>query len=136
MNQEQQEALQQDVNAKRQTLTDGLPEEIEKQFKAVEKAVKTLVDAKVVFYLFPLLPDNTGRQGTWQWNSIGALAEYDQSGNVTENWKQVTSDMNIGLVCSVFHTFVNQSQYAQFSENDKLLMYMEWLKDSLNLKNE
>lgn len=61
-NQEYHEAAQAKANEIRQKFYATLTEHEKAQFDAVEKACNLLVDAGVLFYLFPMLPNASGRQ--------------------------------------------------------------------------
>lgn len=102
-NEEQFEAGQIEINKTRQKYIKSLPEEDQKKFKAVEKAVKLLVDNKVKFYLFPYLPnDNFTENIMWQWNSVYELIEKNEMGFPTEESKILTNKIFERLLYSIF----------------------------------
>lgn len=78
-NEEQFEATQADTNKYLEEFIKTLSEEDRNKFKAVEQAVKILLDAKVMAYVFPLLPygNDKNKETVWQWNTIMPLMKIE-----------------------------------------------------------
>ncbi len=106
-NQEHLEKYQLDTNIERDDFVKSLLKEDREKFEAVEKAVKILIDAKVLFYLFPqlpYLPDKTKNQ-VWQWNSLLHFAEYDNAGKFTLEYLRKNKNFNHGMLSYIFYMF-------------------------------
>lgn len=102
-NQEYHEAQQASVDEYRKKFYATLTEHEKAQFDAVEQACKLLVDAGVLFYLFPMLPDGSGRPeeadyaSLWQYNSLDKFVKYDAAGRLTQK-DQLLIDCFNGLL--------------------------------------
>lgn len=85
LNQEHKEAEQMNADQERKEFMATLSKKEKAQFKAVEKAVETLVKVEVLFYLFPYLPSShfKGKSQVWQWKSLNAFVQYGEDGKPT-----------------------------------------------------
>lgn len=145
-NQEHHEAAQENANAERAKFMASISEVDREKFAAIDKAVKILVDAKVLFYLFPLLPyqEDSSKEIVWQWNSLMANIKYDDIGKPTPE----SDEMNIRYHNALFSAFYNQF-YSKYEDKDfyNTLIKMshlfshclgkqsEYLKDNKNEEN-
>ncbi len=125
-NQEYHEAAQAKANEIRQKFYATLTEHEKAQFDAVEKACNLLVDAGVLFYLFPMLPNASGRpedaqyNSLWQYNSLDQFICYDAAGKLTRN-DQLLLDCANGSLCKcVLASFLKINELTE--ENTKLLL--------------
>jgi hypothetical protein len=121
-NQEHFEAEQLSVNQKRDNFIQNLPEKEREKFKTVEQAAKMMVDAGVIFYLFPFLPTTTNPhiQDYWQWNSVMEHIQHDKRGIMTEESKKMVRESYFLLQDCVSrmmkqqYSFVSGDEYFQF----------------------
>lgn len=106
-NGEQFEAAQQDSNARRDTFIDSLAAADRAKFAAVEKAATILVDAGVIFYLFPWLncPQKPETPTMWQWNSLSRFTKFNEMGKVAEESGKLNRDVIASLFASCFNNF-------------------------------
>lgn len=129
MNTEQFEAVQQDKNSFRESFIDSLPAQDQDKFKIVEQASKMLVDAGINFYLFPDLPcpENPKKNVVWQWNSIFALAEKDEFGNVTPESEESQQRVQTLALYSIYKNFAYGPAYDNLSAQEKLNRFFDHL---------
>lgn len=103
-NQEHFEALQQTANNIKEEEISKLYEEEAVKFKAVEDAVKILVDNKIYFYLFPFLHSpKLNKKVMWQYNSILKFAQFNESGIPTKESNKLTSIINSSMMSMIFN---------------------------------
>jgi hypothetical protein len=117
-NQEHKEAEQIEIDQKRQSFIDSLDKKDKAKFKAVEKAVETLVKAKVPFYLFPQLPSlqYAGKEQVWQWNSLSNIIEYGQDGKPTPETANLAKVFHEAFFAFFFNQFGNMFNGSTIEE--------------------
>ena len=106
-NQEHLEAAQSSTNKDRSDFLSTLSESDKAKFLAVEQAVQILVDHKILFYLFPYLPTRHGVDGCWQWNSLLALAEFDNAGLTTKDSVKQLNEFGCSFAARTFNTILD-----------------------------
>jgi hypothetical protein len=109
LNQEHKEAEQAIIDKKRNDFIASLPEEDKKKFQAIEKAVAILVEADVLFYLFPSLPltQDGSKEGVWQWNSVSvhSKTKWGEDGKMSDASMQVNDMFHKKLFVKIFDSF-------------------------------
>jgi|SRR5882724_522819 len=147
INQEHREAEQMEANRERDTFIASLPKTEQEKFKAIEKAVRLLVKADVLFYLFPQLPSiqYKGKKQVWQWNSLVAKAKFDNAGKPTEETDKENSAFHEAFFSFLFnqfkHLFKGDSaeeklNYMPYFFHYCLTRYGVYLNDSEKKENE
>jgi hypothetical protein len=137
VNVEQFEALQKDANQSRESFVDSLPEEQQKKFRAIEQAVKILVDNKVLFYLFPYLQHPKAKAGvmtSWQWHSIMELVELDKDDKITAEFNDKANDFISSALSSIYQTYTQgiktpEEKWNHFYEQLKAALQKEFIKN-------
>lgn len=138
LNQEQFEAYQADITAKRKTFMDQLSEENQSKFEAVEKASKILIDANIWFYLFPMLPNpiNPEVDSAWQWNSSGHLIKCDPNGFPTEESAVKLKDFFQSTLSSVYSNLVRQQLFHDLEGHKLFNKFCCYLADCIEREGQ
>lgn len=103
LNQEHIEAKQDRADQYRRNFMNSLGLEDQNKFKVVDDACKILVDAGIVFYLFPFLPsaENPKVNSMWQWNSLDKIA-INENGEID---KKLIGQANESLIFTVYNLY-------------------------------
>ena len=106
-NEEYYEAMQSEVTNQLNEAKAIMSKENQAKFDAVEKAVRILVDAKVLFYMFPYLPypDCDGEKGCYQWNDLIEVLGFEKNGKFSDESLDTIQKVNESLLYSVFNQF-------------------------------
>jgi len=136
INKEHMEAAQQKVDGQRSEVIEALPEEEREKFKAIEKAVRILTDAKILFYLFPYLKrgkDPSLKKSVWQWNSLSELAELDESGKPTK----ADGEQNVDFHCGVFNwtRILIKNEWGKTFDEDVIFYGEKLINASIRAEN-
>ena len=117
-NQEHFEAHQEEMNQKKEELKETLPVVAQTQMEVVESCVRQLTEAKIPFYLFPETQGEQGYKVMWQFNSLGELSEYDNSGKITEECQNRNAQYNFALLRQIFYIFMRDVDFSKSFEED------------------
>jgi hypothetical protein len=125
--------IQQELNNRNQELFSFFNEEDKKKVEAINIAVKALVDAGVLFYLFPLLNNGDNKEMVWQWNSSAALVKYASDGKVDKEFLMKHNNLHFGLIWQIYCIAVGQSIFKDCS--DKWERFKEMMEKCYGIKN-
>lgn len=112
INKEHKEAEQAFADEGRDKFVSTLSLGDQKKFKAITKAVEILLEAGILFYLFPMLPSYAfrGKNQVWQWNSLMFATEFDSSDKPTEKSSEKNAIYHEAFFTFLFNLFINNFQ--------------------------
>lgn len=103
MNVEQLEAIQEDINKEKANYIKTLSQEHQLKFEAVSQACKILTEAKVRFYMFPMLKNpSSDCDEAVQYNNFLDLME-EEGGQITEKCKNEITWANDSFIYAFTH---------------------------------
>jgi len=107
-NKEHLEAAQAEADKRAKSFYNTLSDEDKKKVDAVEEARQILIKNKVLFYLFPFLPNGDGSVGCWTEHSILELMEADESGFPTQAELSKNDHFECAFAHLVFEHFLDE----------------------------
>lgn len=132
-NQEHFEAVQAEANKIKAEILAKSSERTKELFKIVEGAVEEMTKAGIPFYLYASLPNANydNKEMTWQYNSLVALAEFDEAGKFTPEWSKRASLCEAGMFSNQYYTITNYFLDEKVESAEKWQFFGRYLNDHL-----
>lgn len=131
--QEYLEAEQVTANNIKKSILEELSEEDKQKFKIVEEAVETLTKNNINFHLYALLPNSlyNNKEVIWQYNSLTALAKFDESGKITKETNNRISHFCAGMLTCIFNDITSFKLGKNASMKERWDCFGEYLSNCL-----